>query len=169
TLADNTSRSLITSTKDAVDFVTIAANRAIREGEIRLFARQISIHHEQQIFRPRRDAGLKHAIEHWPNSRPDLLPTIPARSAQPTRMLRRTEDGNVAVVVEHRVLGMAPPDHDGIARADADRDGGLQALRPFGNWANRAAGPVERAHAFAHFAAATQKAQIARGGSGRMF
>jgi hypothetical protein len=75
-LADDTSGRLIASAKDSIDFVVVAANGAIRERKICFFARQISIHHQKQIFRPGGDARLKYAIEHWPDSRPDLFPAL---------------------------------------------------------------------------------------------
>src|SRR5262249_15884766 len=69
-------------------------------------------------------------------------PAFLSRPAQPARMLGDAEDRDVRVVVEGRERRLPPPDHDGVAGAQADPYGGLEVLRPTLDWTDRRLGPI---------------------------
>src|SRR6185436_11209290 len=91
---------------------------------------------------------------------PDLAPALAPRATQPARMLRHAQDWDVAVVVEHRIGGVAPPDDDGVTGAEADVHSRLEALRPSRRRPHRCARPIHGPGPLSHLAAAGEKGFI---------
>ena len=147
--------------KDAADAAALVTNRAVRPGEVCLFAESAPPKLEHLILGPRGVAVGHDALEHRPDHIPDLAPRLHARAAQDRRMFL-LKDGHVGVVVEN-AQGRSPPQDHRKPRGETDADGRAEALRPFRQRAEGGRAPVEGPHAMGHLAVADKDLVCERG------
>src|SRR6266849_2870073 len=94
------------------------------------------------------------ARKRLPYGRPRRSPALAEVLAHGVRVFP-SADGPVAVVIDLHMLG-TPRQRDGEIRAEAEADGGAQALGPRPEGAEWRLGPVHRSHELAHLSAADE-------------
>ena len=105
-LAEHALRRLGDGDEHAADPPAFFTDRAVREDEVALLDEAVTIErqHEVDDIRP---FAAHHPLEHRPDDVPDLREGLPRADPHRLRVLRRSEDGSIAVVVELREV--SPP------------------------------------------------------------
>src|SRR5678815_4292976 len=124
-LADHPPGVLDYGGEDALDTAVLAPDRAEGEGEIALFRVAAALEQQQLVLGPCRLAGRDDAVQHWRDHVPDLGPHLLAGATERPEVLL-AQDLGVRVVVQDDAP-LAPVEHDGEARADADAYRAAQA------------------------------------------
>lgn len=117
------------------------ADRAVRKREVAQFGVAVAQQFERHVLAPDRDAVVHHPVDHGADRRPDFGPGFPGRAAERRRVLARTEDRPVEIVVQLDQV-RAPPYRDRELRFEADVHLQPQGVGPGGWVAQAGARPV---------------------------
>ena len=138
--------------EDAADRAGLLPNRAVGEDEVALLGEAVTVQRQHEIDERRR-RPLHDAREHRADDVPDLGERLARAGAHRARVLRRPEDGAVAVVVELCVF-RSPRDVHREAGLEQDAERGAQALRPCRHRPDGGPRPVDGPHERTHLTAA---------------
>ena len=142
----------VTVTRTPPTVPDLLPDRAVGEDEIALLGEAVPVQRQHEIDERRR-RPLHDAGEHRADDVPDLGERLARARAHRARVLRRPEDGAVAVVVELRVF-RSPRDVHREAGLEQDAERGAQALRPCRHGPDDGSRPVDGPHQSAHLTAA---------------
>src|SRR6185503_9466073 len=148
--------------EDPIDRAFGAAHGTERKREVAFLGIAAALENQQLILRPRRLAGLEHALEHRRDHVPDLGPNLAARTAERPRVLL-AQDLGITVVVEDRTAG-TPIDDDRKPGPEAYAERAPQTLRPGFHRPESRTCPVERSTECSHLAPAREKVVGGPGG-----
>ncbi len=129
----------------AHDAAVVAAERAVGEGMVGLFAVAAAFEEEKQRLVPCGLASIEDALDARTDVGPDFTPDLARGFAQSPGMLLAQGHASISVVVEEGQIGSPAHPHR-IARGEQDANHSFEALRPGVHGTERRLRPVAAVH-----------------------